>query len=85
MWKYCALIETNTYFFHYIIYIMVSSKLGPKLHLNIQPSNAQISLKFVPKGPIENKTALVQVIALHQTGNKSLPEPMLPQFTDAYM
>ena len=45
----------------------------------------QISLKFTPKGPIDNNTALVQVIAWRQTGNKSLPEPMMTQFTDAYM
>ena len=35
---------------------------------------------FVHKGPIDNKSALVRVI-----GDKPLPEPMLTQFTDAYM
>ena len=45
----------------------------------------QISLKFVPKIPIDNKSALVQVMALHRTGDKPLPEPMLTQFTDGYM
>ena len=45
----------------------------------------QISLKFVSEGPIDNKAALVQVMAWRQTGNKPLPEPMLAQFTDAYM
>ena len=45
----------------------------------------QISLKFVPKGPIDKYSALVQVIAWHGTGDKPLPEPMLTQFTDAYM
>ena len=45
----------------------------------------QISLKFVSKGPIDNKTALVQVMAWRRIGDKSLPEPMLTQFTDAYM
>ena len=44
-----------------------------------------ISLKFLPKGPIDNKSALVQVIAWHQTGDKPLPKTMLTQFTDAYM
>ena len=38
----------------------------------------KISLKFVPKGPIDNKSALVQVMAWRRTGNKLLPEPMLP-------
>ena len=44
-----------------------------------------ISLKFVPKGPIGNKSALVQVRAWHRTGDKPLPEPMLTQSIDAYM
>ena len=42
-----------------------------------------ISLKFVPR--IDDKPALVQVIAWRRTGDKPLPEPMLTQFTDAYM
>ena len=45
----------------------------------------QVSLKFVPKGLIENKTALVQIMAWRPKGNKPLSEPMLTQFTDAYM
>ena len=45
----------------------------------------RISLKFVPKSPIDNKTALVQVMAWRQTGDKPLPEPMLTQFTDTNM
>ena len=43
-----------------------------------------ISLKFVPKGPIDYNSALVQVVAWHRTGEKPLPESMLTQFTDAY-
>ena len=45
----------------------------------------RISLKFVPKGPIANTSALVLVMAWRRTGDKPLPEPMLTQFTDAYM
>ena len=33
-----------------------------------------ISLKFVPKGPVNNKLALVQVVAWHQTGAKILSD-----------
>ena len=40
----------------------------------------QISLKFVPKGPIDNKSALFRLV-----GAKPLAAPMLTQFTDAYM
>ena len=42
----------------------------------------QNSLKFVPRVLIVNKSALFQVMAWCQTGNKPLPEPMLTQFTD---
>ena len=45
----------------------------------------QISLKLVPWSPIDNKSALVQVMAWRRTGDKPLPEPMMTQFTDAYM
>ena len=45
----------------------------------------KILLKFVPKGPIDNNPALVWIIAWRQIGNKPLSEPMLTQFTDAYM
>ena len=45
----------------------------------------QISLKSVPVSPIDNKAALVQVMAWCRTGDKPLPEAMLIQFIDAYM
>ena len=45
----------------------------------------QISLKIVPRSPIDNKPAVVQVMAWRRTGDKPLPELMLTQFTDAYM
>ena len=45
----------------------------------------QISLKFVPKRVIDNMSALVQVIAWRQPGDKPLPKPMMTQLTDAYM
>ena len=45
----------------------------------------QMALESAPKGPIDNNKALVQVMAWRRTGNKPLPEPMLTQFTDAYV
>ena len=45
----------------------------------------QISLKLVPRSPTDNKPSLVQVMAWRWTGDKPLPEPMITQFTDAYM
>ena len=44
-----------------------------------------ISLKFVPKSPIDNVPALVQVMAWRQMGTKPLLEPMLNQFDNTYM
>ena len=37
----------------------------------------QISLKLVPKGPIDSKSALVQVMAWRLTGDKPLPQLMV--------
>ena len=45
----------------------------------------RISLKFVPRSAINNKPAMVQVMAWRRTGEKPLPGPMLTQFADAYM
>ena len=40
---------------------------------------------FFLKGPIDNKSALVQIMAWRRTGVKPLPEAMLIQSIDAYM
>ena len=37
----------------------------------------QISLKYVPKGPINNSPALVQIMAWRRPGDKPLSEPMM--------
>ena len=39
------------------------------------------SLKFVPKGPINNISALVQIIAWRRPGDKPLSEPMMVSLT----
>ena len=41
----------------------------------------QISLKFVPKGPINNIPALVQIMAWRRPGDKPLSEPMMVSLT----
>ena len=44
------------------------------------------SLKFVPKGPIDNNNpASIQIMAWRRIGDKTLSEPMLTWFIDAYM
>ena len=45
----------------------------------------QISLKFVSRSPLDNKPALVEVMAGCWTGDKSLPYPVMTLFTDMYM
>ena len=45
----------------------------------------EISLKYVPYGPVENMAALVQIMAWSPTGDRPLSEPMLVCFIDAYM
>ena len=37
----------------------------------------KISVKFIPKGPINNIPALVQIMAWRRSGDKPLPEPMM--------
>ena len=37
----------------------------------------KISLTFVPKGPIKNNPALVQIMAWRRSGDKPLSEPMM--------
>ena len=39
----------------------------------------------VPMIPIDNKPALVQIMAWRRIGDKPLPGPHMTQFTDAYM
>ena len=54
------------------------------LNENFQILN-KISLKYVPLGLIDNMAALVWIMAWRRTGDKPLSEPMMTQFTDAYM
>ena len=45
----------------------------------------EISPKTVPKGPIDNNSALDQTMAWRRIGDKPLSEPMVTQFTNAYV
>ena len=42
----------------------------------------KISMKFVPKGLIDNDLGLVKIMAWHRIGDKPLSEPMLTRFPD---
>ena len=54
------------------------------LNENIRIS-IKISLKFVPRGSNDNKSALVQVMAWCHTSDNPLPKEMLTQLTNTYM
>ena len=41
----------------------------------------KITLKFVPKGPVDNIPALVQIMAWRRPGDKPLSEPMMVSLT----
>ena len=43
----------------------------------------KISLEFLHEGLIDNKSALVQAMAWHQSGGKLLSEPVLTRIYDA--
>ena len=45
----------------------------------------KISLKFIPKGPINNIPALLQIMARHRTVDKSLSELVIAYIADACM
>ena len=61
---------------------IVAGDIFKSIFLN---ENYRISVKYVPRGPIDNKPVLIQVMAWCRTGNKQLLEPMMTQFIDAYM
>ena len=42
-------------------------------------------VKFVLGGAIDNKQPLVQIMALHRTGDKPLSEPLMAYLTDIYV
>ena len=45
----------------------------------------QISLKFVLKGPVDNKPSLIQIMGCPQRGNRPLFELMMASFNEAYI
>ena len=55
------------------------------IFLNENRIPIEILLKCVPRNLFDNEPALLQVMAWRRTGDTPLPEPMMTQFTDAYM
>ena len=48
------------------------------------PGKTVFLIETAPRSLLDNKPALVKVMAWCQTGDKPLPEPMLTQITDSY-
>ena len=69
--------EQNGWYFVNTIFNCIS------LNENIWNSN-RISLKFVLRGPINNKSWMIQVRAWHQTSDKPLSEPKMSPYIDAW-
>ena len=46
---------------------------------------ALVSLKLISKDTIHNKSTLIHVMTWYQSADKPLTEPMMIQFTDAYI
>ena len=47
-------------------------------------TSIKISLKFIPKDPINDKSSLVQMMVWHRAGDRSLSEPMMTWLIEAY-
>ena len=45
----------------------------------------KISQKFLPKDPVENIPALVQIMAWHWAGDKALFEPIMAYVANSFM
>ena len=63
-----------------VVYIIYCVFVNENVWISIK-----ISMKFVPNDPINNSPALVQIMACRRPGNKPLSEPVMAEFTDAYM
>ena len=50
-----------------------------EMNINMSFKGLRPVMKFVPKGPIDNTSALVHVIDWHRTDNKPLTKTMLTQ------
>ena len=65
--------------------VLQVTSLNYLLWMKIGCRLVQIALKFVSKGPFNNKPASIQVMAWCWTGDEPLSEPMMAKFTDAYI
>ena len=68
----CIFLNENVW-----IPISIQFQFNSKQFIASYSANMNISLKFVPQGPINNIPALVQIMAWRRPGDKPLPEPMV--------
>ena len=79
-WGPLLLVQINSsppgqYGRHFADYIFKCIFMNEKFCILIQ-----VSLKFIPKGQIDNNSALFQAMAWRRTGDKPLPEAIQNQF-----
>ena len=67
-----------------ILLTAFSNTFSWRKRLYFDKKKISIRIKFVYKGPIDGKSALVQVLDCNKTGNKSLPEAMVTQVLTSY-
>ena len=70
LWDLCRLINIELYKMFAIINRAIKGLYCIRLSI-------KISLKLIPKGPINNIPALVQIMAWHRPGDKPLSEPVM--------
>ena len=64
---------------HFAVNILKYIFLNENVWISIK-----ISMQFVPKDPINNIPAMVQIMVWHGSGDKPLSEPMMTLFTDSF-
>ena len=65
---------------------ILADDISKRIYLNKKiQSFIEILLRFVPKGAIDNRPALVKIMAWRLFGAKPLSEAMLTRYTDIYM
>ena len=77
-WPFCSVINVLTHWGRDEINNIFADNIFKRIFFNENVwISIKISLKFVPKGPIYNIPALVQIIAWCHSGDKPLSEPMM--------
>ena len=78
--------ENTSIWWRHHVYVPCSNDLTHYIILSVNHCMfTNIAMAFVRKGAIDNRSALVHVMAWPQTGAKPSSEPMMAQIIEAYM